>query len=146
MVNTGIILQIKRSIKKGVTEIIDQPVVLIKAFGIEKDAHGKKGNRQLSLMTKKNADALANVRDQGLCTQRFNENILISDVDKDLLQPGVRICFKTAQIEITEIGKTCFGCDLSDTHQFCPLVDDVIFAEVCEEGIIKVGDIFEINI
>jgi MOSC domain-containing protein YiiM len=146
MVNTGIILQIKRSVKKGVTEIIDQPVGLIKDFGIEKDAHGKKGKRQLSLMTKRNAESLAQVRDQGLCTQRFNENILISDVDKDLLRPGVRICFKTAQIEITEIGKTCFGCDLSDTHQFCPLVDDVIFAEVCEEGIIKVGDIFEINI
>ena len=146
MENTGIILQIKRSIEKGVTEIIDQPVGLIRDFGIEKDAHGQKGNRQLTLMTKINADALANVRDQGLCTQRFNENILISDVDKDLLRPGARICFKTAQIEITEIGKTCFGCDLSETHQFCPLVDDVIFAAVCEEGIIKVGDRFEINI
>ncbi|MDI3536331.1 MAG: hypothetical protein PWP16_536 [Eubacteriaceae bacterium] len=146
MENTGIILQIKRSIKKGATEIIDQPVALIKDFGIEKDAHGKKGSRQLSLMTKINADAMTGIRDLGLCTQRFNENIMISDVDKDLLQPGARISFENAQIKITEVGKTCFGCVLSETNQFCPLVDDVIFAAVCEEGIIKVGDRFEINI
>ncbi|WKY43462.1 hypothetical protein Q5O14_12535 [Eubacteriaceae bacterium ES2] len=146
MNNTGMILQITRSLKKGETEKIEQTVGLIKDFGIENDAHGKKGSRQISLMTKKNAGALADVREDGLCTRRFNENILISNVDKNLLRPGARICFKNAQLEITEIGKTCFGCVLSESNQYCPLVEDVIFAAVCEEGIIKVGDLFEINI
>ncbi|WKY46845.1 hypothetical protein Q5O24_10805 [Eubacteriaceae bacterium ES3] len=143
---SGNIVQITRSISKGVTEDLYKPVRLIKDFGIQNDFHGKKGSRQLSLMTKSVAGSLGEVREQGLCTKRFIANILISDVDKRDLQVGAIICFEQAEIEITESGKQCFGCALSETGQYCPLVDDVIFAEVKKEGLIKQGDYFEIKI
>lgn len=142
----GMIEQITRSVSKGVSENLKGQVALIKDFGIAGDAHGKKGARQLSLMTKIVARQLDQVRDQGLCTKRFKANIIISDVDKSFLQVGAVIVINGAQLEITEMGKTCFGCHLSENNLFCPLVDDVVFAAVCEEGVIQQGDKFYIKL
>ena len=142
----GKVEQITRSVSKGVTENIDDQVALIKNFGINGDAHGKKGSRQLSLMTASTAEKLEQVREQGLCTKRFKANMIISDVDKSLLQIGAGIAINEAQLEITEMGKTCFGCQLSEKNLYCPLVEDVIFAAVSEGGIIQKGDKFKISL
>lgn len=99
-------------------------------------------NRQISIL-------LSDVREKidkdyktiGLCTRRFQENLLIDGLDLRDLTPKSRFKIGSSKIEITDETKKCFEeCELVKDRDYCSLKTGVLFAKVIEGGIIKVGD------
>ena len=94
--------------------------------------------RQLSLA---DGSALLKARKlPGLCTQRFNAELITEDLDYKTLFSGTRLKIGDAELEISATGKRCFDeCVIHQAGEVCPLPSHCAFARVISGGQIRSG-------
>ena len=83
----------------------------------------------------------------GFCEQKFKENIVVENIKLYDLKIGTKIKINDAILQITQVGKDCFGsdvCDIAKITNNCPLKLNVIFAKTVNSGIININDQIEI--
>ena len=148
----GSIFSINYSNKKGRAKRAINGGRLIEDFGLEGDAHGGPGLRQVSLLS------IESVRKQVECPKvkkrafslspgDFAENITTEGIDLANLKLGDRLRVGNQVIlEISKIGKECHRyCAVYYKIGDCIMPREGIFARVLKGGNIAVGDRIEVN-
>ena len=118
-------------------------VRLIENLGLEGDYYAKGGERQISLLFTEDSGA---VKEEGLCTSRFKENITIRRPQTECQAPfsGIRLAAGEAMLEISGETKHCHEeCPLYQAGKRCSLAGKNLFAKVIRGGIIHTGDVIE---
>jgi MOSC domain-containing protein YiiM len=107
-------------------------------WGIEGDKHAGKPLRHLSLLKTTTRDKIESLSEHGICTLRFKENISFSG--NIHIEEGQVLDIGKVRVRVTITGKECFQeCNLRSNKKLCPM-NEVIFAEVLESGIINTED------
>lgn len=122
-----------------------QKTKLVVGHGIEGDAKGSSGNRQLNLMT---AETVTDLSGEGFQATpgKLGEQLIVSGLDVDLLSAGARLQFgKEAVIEIVE-PRT--GCGKFEKYQGKLRGEAAgrlgMIARVVTGGEIEIGDLVKI--
>jgi molybdopterin adenylyltransferase len=139
---TGRILAICSSARKGHCKHPVEKGVLRVDHGLEGDAHAGTWHRQLSLLA---AGDIKWMRERSQLALRFGsfaENLVLDGIDFAAIRVGARLWLgKDAEIEITQIGKECHeGCAISRQVGTCIMPTRGLFARVLRGGGIAVGD------
>ena len=107
-------------------------------------AEGKKtksSNRELCLITTKIKEWIKTHEEKGLCFKRFKEEILLTGLPGIPFDTAIHI--GTAIIKTSKSPKGCHQeCELYTLGGSCPLSGNAVFANVVQEGIVRVGDAF----
>jgi molybdopterin adenylyltransferase len=137
----GKVLAVNISDKKGTKKKNIQSCNLLKDFGLKGDAHAGPWHRQVSLLAN---ESIEKMRTMGLDVGYgdFAENITIEGVDLVHLPIGTTLHIGDAVLlRITQIGKECHErCAIYYQVGDCVMPKEGIFAEVLNEGEVKVGD------
>ena len=141
----GLVEAINLSVSKGKTVCLEGPGRFIEGFGLEGDRHGGKEKRQVSLFGRDSIRRMEEIGAKGLCSARFNENIITADIRLFELPVGTRLKIGETIQEISQVGKKCFGCEISSAEGQCPLADEVVFTAVIKGGVVKAGDPIEVQ-
>jgi MOSC domain-containing protein YiiM len=143
---TGEILSVNTSVRKGTVKRPVPSALLLTDFGIEGDAHAGVPNdggfhRQLSLLADESVETL---RAKGMPDIRpgdFGENLTIRGVELRKLPVGTKISAGEALLEVTQIGKECRqGCEIRRITGDCVMPREGVFARVLRGGIVRPGD------
>ena len=111
---------------------------LIENSGLEGDYYAKGGERQISLLFVEDSGTANAVKEKGLCTPRFKENISIRC---QAPFSGARLAVGEAMLEISSETKHCHEeCPLYQAGKRCSLAGKNLFAKVIKGGIIRVED------
>jgi MOSC domain-containing protein YiiM len=142
----GRVVAINISSKKGTPKEPIGKGRLIEGFGLEDDAHAGKGYRQVSLFALESIDKMKALGTEGLCTNRFTENITTEGIELHHLAVGTKIRVgNQAVLELYQIGKEChLGCALLKQAGQCVMPAECIFAKVVKGGVIKPGDVITV--
>lgn len=144
MSNTGKIIAISISSKKGIPKTNVESAKLISDYGIEGDAHAGNWHRQVSLLANESIDKM---RRLGLSISTpgiFAENITTEGIDLTQLSIGDKLALGNCELEITQIGKVCHNrCNIYNTVGDCIMPKEGIFARVIDGGEIKVNDVIQ---
>lgn len=118
---------------------------LIKDKGLEDDAHAGFMHRQVSLLA---IESIEKMKQKGLDINYgdFAENLTIEGIDLVSLPVGTKLKIGDRIIlRITQIGKECHkGCEIFRQVGDCVMPREGVFAEVLEDGVVKVGDDIEV--
>lgn len=77
----------------------------------------------------------------GLCTGRFDANVVTRGLDYARLGAGTRLRAGGCVLEILRVGKPCYEeCVLAKDAATCPLQKNCAFARVVSGGEIRAGD------
>lgn len=118
---------------------------LIKDKGLEDDAHAGFMHRQVSLLA---IESTEKMKQKGLDINYgdFAENLTIEGIDLVSLPVGTKLKIGDRIIlRITQIGKECHkGCEIFRQVGDCVMPREGVFAEVLEDGVVKVGDDIEV--
>jgi MOSC domain-containing protein YiiM len=140
-IQRGKVLAVNISEKKGTKKTNIQSCALLKDFGLKDDAHGGPWHRQVSLLAN---ESIEKMRAKGLDVGYgdFAENITTKGVDLVHLPIGTEIRIgNSVLLRVTQIGKECHTrCAIYDQAGDCVMPKEGIFAEVLNEGEVKVGD------
>ncbi len=140
-VQRGKVLAVNVSEKKGTKKTNVKSCLLLKDFGLKDDAHGGPWHRQVSLLAD---ESIEKMRAKGLNVGYgdFAENITTEGVDLVHLPIGTDIQIgKSVLLRVTQIGKECHTrCAIYYQAGDCVMPKEGIFAEVVNEGDVKVGD------
>ncbi len=115
--------------------------VLVVGYGIDGDAKGSTGGRQLNIMA---ADTLRELADEGFQTHpgRMGEQLILADVQIDALPVGT--CLKIGDTACVELTEPRTGCGKFERHQGKLRQEAAgrlgMMARVVEGGAISVGD------
>jgi len=147
----GSVFSINYSNKKGTTKKAINRGRLIKDFGLEGDAHGGPGLRQVSLL------AIESIKRQVECPKvkkrvfslgpgDFAENITTEGIDLADLKLGDKLRVGNRVIlEISKIGKECHKyCAVYHKIGDCIMPREGIFAKVLKGSNIAIGDSIEV--
>lgn len=104
-------------------------------FGLENDDKAGKQNKEISIFIDKNFSVV-----DGLCTKKFKANLTFVPINdefeikfNDIIELGTTI------LKINPIKKRCFDqCNINKNS--CPLLGNVFYASVLQEGSISIGD------
>jgi MOSC domain-containing protein YiiM len=136
----GLIRAISISDRKGIAKTNVDSIVLIANHGLEGDAHAGPWHRQVSLLAE---ESIAKMRAKGLSVEpgAFAENITTAGLNLPALAIGARLRLGQAELEITQIGKTCHKhCAIYEQAGDCIMPREGLFARVLVGGEIHVGD------
>lgn len=139
----GKILAICISEKKGVQKEPVDTATLIEDWGIEKDAHGGKWHRQVSLLS---FEKIEEFRAKGAQVDfgAFGENLVVEGFDLRQVPVGTRFQIGEAVLELTQIGKECHShCAIFHAVGDCIMPREGVFTQVVKGGKIKTGDVIE---
>lgn len=139
----GKILAICISEKKGVQKEPVDSAVLIEDWGIEKDAHGGRWHRQVSLLS---FEKIEEFRAKGAEVDfgAFGENLVVEGFDLRQIPVGTRFQIGEAVLELTQIGKECHShCAIFHAVGDCIMPREGVFTQVIKGGKIKTGDTIE---
>ncbi|MGI6248845.1 MAG: MOSC domain-containing protein [Acutalibacteraceae bacterium] len=140
------VVAVNISEKKGTAKKAVEKGILIEDFGLQGDAHGGKGHRQVSLLAKESVEkskAMAKdpERVKGICEGSFAENITTEGIELYTLAVGTKLRIADAVLKISQIGKECHdGCEIKRLMGKCIMPQEGIFAKVVTGGTIKAGD------
>lgn len=104
-------------------------------------------DRQVSVMLDSVRKQIQAREVQGLCMRKFKPDLVVADLTLKDLKVGDRISVGDADLEVTWIGKRCFGdiCKIFDSENQCEMVNGVFFLKVLKSGnITKNNDILSI--
>lgn len=139
--NKGKIVAISVSRKKGEKKQNVQEALLIRGLGLEGDAHGDGGLRQVSLLMD---ESIQRMRLMGLRVNYgdFAENIVTRGIDLTGLNLNDRLRIgREGVLEVTQIGKECkTPCRIYYEVGSCIMPSEGVFCRVVEPGRIAVGD------
>ena len=120
--------------------------MLIKNMGLENDAHAGFAHRQVSLLAE---ESIAKMLGKGLDVGPgdFAENLTTRGIDLPNLPIGTRLQIGSdAVLRVSQIGKECHDrCAIYYQAGDCVMPREGIFAEVLQEGKVKVGDRIDIK-
>ena len=137
----GKVLAVNISEDKGTKKTNIQSCALMKDFGLKGDAHAGPWHRQVSLLAN---ESIEKMRAKGLNVGYgdFAENVTTEGVDLVHLPIGTKIRIGNSVIlRVTQIGKECHErCAIYYQAGDCVMPKEGIFAEVVNEGAVKVGD------
>ena len=140
-VQKGKVLAVNISEDKGTKKTNVHSCPLLKDFGLRGDAHGGPWHRQVSLLAN---ESIEKMRAKGLNVGYgdFAENITTEGVNLVHLPIGTAIRIGNSVIlRVTQIGKECHErCAIYYQAGDCVMPKEGIFAEVVNEGEVKVGD------
>ena len=138
------IVSIAVSSKKGTVKKQVKNARLLENHGMEGDAHAGKWHRQVSFLA---AESIAGAQARGLDVDfgDFAENIATTGIDWPKVPVGTRFLLgKTAQVEITQIGKECHNrCAIYYKAGDCIMPKEGVFARVLQGGDIACNDDIE---
>jgi MOSC domain-containing protein YiiM len=137
----GKILAVNISEKKGTRKKNIDSCAVLRDFGLKDDAHAGPWHRQVSLLAN---ESIQKMRAMGLDVGYgdFAENITTEGVDLVHLPVGTTIRIgEGIVLRVTQIGKECHTrCAIYYQAGDCVMPKEGIFAEVLNEGEVKVGD------
>ena len=140
----GTIKAVCISYVKGVAKKDVQKTFLKRNWGLEGDAHGGEGHRQVSLLS---YDKVLAFNKQGANVSHgdFGENLVVEGIDLRALPVGAKLTCGQALLEVTQIGKDCHNrCQIYHKMGDCIMPREGIFARVLEEGEVCAGDMLEV--
>ncbi len=121
--------------------------MLIKDMGLKDDAHAGFAHRQVSLLAE---ESIAKMLEKGLDVGPgdFAENLTTRGIDLPSLPVGTRLQVGSdAVLRVSQIGKECHDrCAIYHQAGDCVMPREGIFAEVLQEGKVKVGDRVEVKV
>jgi MOSC domain-containing protein YiiM len=140
-IQKGKVLAVNISEEKGTRKTNIQSCALLKDFGLKGDAHAGPWHRQVSLLAN---ESIEKMRAMGLDVSYgdFAENITTEGLDLVHLPIGTEIHIgNSVLLRVTQIGKECHErCAIYYQAGDCVMPKEGIFAEVVNEGEVKVGD------
>lgn len=139
----GKILAICISEEKGTQKKPVETATLVEDWGIEKDAHGGKWHRQVSLLS---FEKIEEFRAKGVEVDfgAFGENLVVEGFDLRHVPVGTRFQIGEAVLELTQIGKECHShCAIYHAVGDCIMPREGVFTQVIKGGAIKTGDTIE---
>ncbi len=140
-VEKGRVLAVNISEQKGTRKANIQSCLALKDFGLQGDAHAGPWHRQVSLLAN---ESIKKMQAMGLKVGYgdFAENITTEGVDLVHLPIGTTIRIGNGVVlRVTQIGKVCHTrCAIYYQAGDCVMPKEGIFAEVLNEGEVKVGD------
>ena len=141
----GKIVAVCRSEKKGTIKKEIAEGLLIKDFGLERDAHSGKWHRQISLL---GVESINKMKGKGFKIKHgdFAENLTVEGIVLYQLPLGIKLKVgENVLLEVTQIGKECHhGCEIRKKIGDCVMPREGIFARVLEGGKVKAGDEIEV--
>ena len=140
MKNSGKVIAVCTSDKKGIRKTEVPGIRLIPDFGIEGDAHAGRWHRQVSLLA---LEKIEDFRKKGAEVDfgAFGENIVMEGFDLRSLPVGTRFRIGDALLELTQIGKECHThCAIYHQVGDCIMPREGVFTIVLEGGVVKPGD------
>ncbi len=141
----GKIIAVCRSENKGTVKKEITEGILIKDFGLEKDAHLGKWHRQISLL---GVESINKMQIKGLKIQYgdFAENLTVEGIILHQLPLGTKLKIgDNILLEVTQIGKECHqGCEIRKKIGDCVMPREGIFTRVLKGGKVKAGDEIEV--
>ncbi len=141
----GRIKAISISTRRGTKKTNVGQAELKAGFGVVGDVHAGSALRQVSLL---GAESIEKTSEAGirLSPGDFAENITTEGIALEELRVGTKLSLgATAEIEITQIGKTCHGrCEIFNQLGDCIMPREGLFAKVTKSGKIKTGDVIRI--
>ncbi|MBU1097517.1 MAG: MOSC domain-containing protein [Ignavibacteriae bacterium HGW-Ignavibacteriae-2] len=140
--NSGRVLAISVSKKKGIPKSNIETASLIENYGIDGDAHAGKWHRQVSFLAVESIEKMRNAGLPDIRPGAFAENITTEFINVPELKIGTRVQIGSdAELEITQIGKECHSrCAIFYTVGDCVMPREGIFAKVIKSGEIKIND------
>jgi molybdopterin adenylyltransferase len=142
----GTIVSVNISSKKGEKKAGVGKAKVIKAFGLENDAHGGFMHRQISLLS---TASIQKMRDKGVDVGSgdFAENLTIEGIDLPALPVGTTLRIGNGLlVRVTQIGKECHSrCNIFKQVGDCVMPREGIFVEVLSDGEVAVGDGIEVQ-
>ena len=140
-IQRGKVLAVNVSENKGTKKTNIHSCALLKDFGLMGDAHAGPWHRQVSLLAN---ESIEKMRAKGLNVGYgdFAENITTEGVDLVHLPIGTEIRIgNSVLLRVSQIGKECHErCAIYYQAGDCVMPKEGIFAEVVNEGEVKVGD------
>lgn len=136
----GIVEFVNISLKKG-TPKAPVPRVTLTETGIEGDAHAGTWHRQVSLLGQESIEHFARQAQRTFGPGEFAENLTTRGVDLLACRIGDRLHVGDAELDVTQIGKTCHGggCAVFHAVGTCIMPKQGIFARVLRGGVIEPG-------
>ena len=144
MHNTGEIVAVCTSNRKGIPK---RPIArgeLKVNWGLDGDAHAGNWHRQVSLLA---IESINKMREKGLNVHpgSFAENITTKGIELYTLPVGTSMRLGTALVRVTQIGKECHTkCAIYQQAGDCVMPREGIFVEILEPGTVATGDAVEI--
>lgn len=139
--NTGKVLAVCISEKKGERKKNVGSCQLLENFGLAGDGHGGDWHRQVSLLA---SESIAKMRAAGLDVGPgdFAENLTTAGIELFGLPIGTRLQLSGgALLEVTQIGKICHDrCAIYYQAGDCVMPKEGIFARVLRGGVVSEGD------
>ncbi len=140
------IISINISEKKGTRKKPVEAATIEADFGILGDAHASGDwHRQISLLA---IESINKMRKKGLDVNPgdFAENITTEGIDLLSLPVGTRLRLGPVLAEVSQIGKECHTrCAIYRQAGDCVMPREGIFVKVLSGGIVKIGDIIEVE-
>lgn len=145
-VETGEILAVNVSAKRGEIKKNINEAFIKENFGLETDAHSGDWHRQVSLLSLSSFEKMKEMGAIGLEYGVFAENITVGGLDVATLPLQTKLQVGEALLEVTQIGKECHnqGCAIKKQVGSCVMPIEGIFAKVLRSGWVRVGDRVEI--
>jgi len=141
MSNSGKVISVNVSEGKGT---VKNPVkeIEIDMTGIVGDAHSGPWRRQVSLLSQEHIDAFIEQTGRATRPGEFAENITVSGLDLNCAAPLDRLRIGDAELEVTQIGKTCHGesCAVFREVGKCVMPTEGVFCRVIRGGRVRPGD------
>ena len=143
MNNTGKVIEISISEKKGIPKNNVELAMLEDNFGIIGDAHAG-SEKQVSLLS---LESIKKMKEKGEKVKPgdFAENITTIGIDLSKLKISSKLKIGNfVVLEVTHKGKTCHNrCIIYQTVGECIMPKEGIFAKVIKGGVLKIGDKIE---
>ena len=138
---TGIIVAVCISSRKGVAKRAVEVGILAENHGLLNDAHAGTWHRQVSLLSSDRVEAFKQ-KGAPVIHGDFGENLLVSGLDLAYMPVGTKLSCNGALLEITQIGKECHTrCAIYHTMGECIMPAQGVFARVLRGGEVRPGDI-----
>lgn len=144
MKQTGTVLAVCTSEKKGTRKRNVGQAELRPNWGVVGDAHAADWHRQVSLLA---WESIEKMRALGLNVGAgsFAENITTGGINLVDLPMGTRLRVGEAVVQVTQIGKVCHNrCAIYDQAGDCVMPREGIFVRVEQGGMVQVGDPIEV--
>ena len=141
----GTIIAVCISREKGTAKYPVNSARFIENHGLEHDAHAGSWHRQVSLLS---LEKIEGFKKRGAIVQfgDFGENLVVSGIDFATFPVGTRLSARDVLLEISQIGKECHThCAIYHSMGECIMPTQGVFAKVLYGGILKAGDVMEVE-
>ena len=130
------------ALKNG-ARIETESLTLTPEAGVARDRKSAKDG-SVSLLASEAEESIRSMG--GLCTDRFQANIVTQGLDYAILRAGTHLTIGGCELEVTRVGKPCYdACLLQQDGETCPLPKSCAFVRVLSGGVIHTNDELKLN-